>query len=73
MPLKAPATLGRREPLVGVGAAVIAQAAAAPDHVVRLELVDNVETALVDDFVDEGRRSWCAAQDLPPFSDRWSV
>ncbi|GGZ41493.1 hypothetical protein [Streptomyces poonensis] len=53
MSLKAPAALGRRELPVGVGAAVFSQAAAAPDHVVRPELVDNVETAPIDDFVDE--------------------
>lgn len=50
---------------MGVGAAVFSRAAAAPDHVVRPELVDNIETVPVDDFVEWRASVLVRSQDLP--------
>jgi hypothetical protein len=72
MPLKALAALGRHELPSGVGAAVFSQAAAAPEHVVRPELVDDVETTPLTTPSMKGVGPG-AQRKTRPFSDRWSV
>jgi hypothetical protein len=66
MPLKAPTPMAAMN-FLSTPCRGAVQAGAAPDHAVRPEQVDDVETVSVDDFGDAGRWSWCPVRRLPPF------